>query len=163
MVQRVSDVTEISKAIWNRGNVGQKYEMVPLETSSFWNLIDSEALECLVLLYLQSKGYYMYSSTLKLSTARYEAVLVSKDGSHRAYPQVKRETALPVSEYIADVNDSADRIFLFTTSENYGEDKHPQVECLTKTELEDFIRQSRALLPHSIAYWIDFIEQQKNV
>ena len=50
MVQRVSDVTEISKAIWNRGNVGQKYEIARLHTFSFWNLIDSEALECLVLL-----------------------------------------------------------------------------------------------------------------
>ena len=160
MVQRVSDVTEISKAIWNRGSTCQKYEMRPLDSSSFWNLIDSEALECLILLYLQSRGYYIYSSTLKLSTARYEAVLVSRDGSHRAYPQVKRETPLCVSEYITDVSSTNDRIFLFTTSENYGEARHPQVECLSRQELEDFIRQSMSLLPHSITYWIDFIEQQ---
>ena len=83
-------------------------------------------------------------STLQLSTVCYEAILVSKDDSHKVYPQVNRETALSVNKYLVDVRVLHDRIFLSTTSKNYGEASPSQIEGLTKSELEEFIKQSIA-------------------
>jgi len=159
--QRVSDVDEISKLIWNKyvDDEEEKYDNIFVNKNSFWNMIGSEELESLILLYLQSKGYYIYSSTLKLSTAKFEATLVHKDDTHRAYPQVKRETPLLVKDYISALDKESDRIYLFTTSENYGEIAHPQIICISKQELEKFITQNRNILPANILYWLDLIEE----
>lgn len=69
---------------------------------------------------------------------------MSKDDSHKVYPQVNRETALSVNKYLVDVRVLHDRIFLSTTSKNYGEASPSQIEGLTKSELEEFIKQSIA-------------------
>lgn len=160
-VQRVSQVELISQAIWNlySGTPEDRYELPPLGKSEFWNMISSEELECLVLLYLQSRGYYIYSSTLKLSTAKFEAVLTASDGTHLAYPQVKRNVPLLAEDYIDALDNSNDRIFLFTTSEEYGSIQHPQIMCITKKELEEFMNRHEALLPRTILSWRSLLHE----
>ena len=155
--QRISDVEAITKHIWNSfsDNQQNRYEESKLTKIDFWNMIGSEELECLVLLYIQSKGYMIYSSTLKKSSAKFEVIMIANDGSHRCFPQVKRGTPLPTQEYIKVLGNSEDKIFLFSTSENYGTQTHPQIICLTKNELELFIDNNSIILPASIQYWVD--------
>ena len=158
-VQRVYDVDEISKFIWNKysGDGGYKYDINKLSMDDFWNMIGSEELECLILLYLQcKKNYLVYSSTLKNSTPKYEAVMIAWDGSHRCFPQIKKNTPLDPC-YYAEGLEKNDRVYLFTTSENYGVNTHPQVECISKSEIEKFIYDYKKILPDTIKYWLDMI------
>ena len=155
-VQRVKNVEKISQYIWNTCSKENTYSINPLGWDDFWNLIDSEELECLVLLYLQTKGYYIYSSTLKISTPGYETIMISKDGSHRCLPQVKREESLKVENYIKDVQ-GGDEVYLFTTSEYYGSAKHKNIHCITKNNLKDFILKNKMILPDSVKYWVEMV------
>ena len=159
--QHVYEVDEISKMIWNTysDEDDEKYELPRMDRSLFWNMIGSEELECLVFLYLQSIGYFIYSSTLKLSTAKFEAVLTHKDGSHLAYPQVKRNVSLHVEDYISSLTSEDDKIYLFTTSEDYGYISHPQITCITKQELEHFMISNPNILPNTITYWLGMIAE----
>ena len=155
--QHVYEVDLISQIIWNRcsSEKSLKYNVSNSSVKDFWEVIGSEELECLVMLYLQTKGYYILSSTLKRSTARYEAILVSNDGSHKGLPQVKRNSTLDASQYEDDAKDG-DKVFLFTTSEDYGVSHPDGVYCITKAELEDFISKCDSILPDNIRYWVDF-------
>ena len=150
----------ISKHIWNSlsSEPQTKYKEEKPSKADFWNMIGSEELECLVILYLQSKGYLIYSSTLKKSSAKFEVIMVSSDGSHHCFPQIKRGSTLLPLDYSKSLNNLNDKIFLFTTSENYGNKTHPQVVCLNKSELELFIQNKRNVLPKTILYWLDMIE-----
>ena len=157
--QRVSDVEEISKAIWNiYSDDADKFDLAKLKKEHFWNMIGSEELECLIFLYLQSKGYYIYSSTLKLSTAMFEAVLTKNDGDHLAYPQVKRNVPLLVKDYIPNLSNDKDLIYLFTTSEEYGDLTHKQIICISKKDLEEFMDSHSEILPQTISYWLNLIK-----
>ncbi len=152
--QKVSDVGKISKLIWNQLSQN-KYDISKMDWEDFWTCISSEDLECLVFLYLQAKGYYIYSSTVKKGTGHIEGVLVSKDGTHKAYPQVKKVTALPVGNYLGDVERQPnDKVYLFTTSENYGTQYHPNIVCIKKEDLKDFIMKNELIIPATIKYWL---------
>lgn len=158
--QGVDDVEEISKLIWNNhvADPTEKYEISFDGYNTFWDAaIDSESLECLVLLYLQSKGYYLYSSSIKASTGTIEGSLIANDGSHRAYPQVKRATELDVRDYVNVLSSDTDKVFLFTTSEKYGSSRHPQIECITRKELETFMIENPDVLPDTVRVWLDII------
>ena len=156
-VQRISDVTEVSKYIWNHycDNIALHYNDV--KERNLWDVIGSEDLECLVLLYLQCNGYYIISSTLKKGTGKYEVAMISHDGTHRCYPQVKRVTPLPAENYAQRARKD-EKIVLFTTSERYGEKKYPNVECLTKKQLEHFMRTHYSILPDNVKYWVELSE-----
>lgn len=159
---RKYDIGNFVSAKWIRIGMG---ENVPgkvvnsfADMETFWDAaIGSEEPECLVMLDLQSRGYYLYSSTIKLSTGTVEASLVAKYGSYRAYPQVKRNVKLDVSEYEKLITSATDRVYLFTTSEDYGSARPPQVERITRKELEEFMQSNRSILPETITVWLDLL------
>ena len=155
--QHVYNVDEASEIIWNRYcNPEDKSNMPNLTEDMFWSLIGPEELECLVLLYLQTRGFYVYSSTIKKDTKTYEGVLVSHDGKTMCYPQVKQNEHLNPLDYVRGAND---KVVLFSSSESYGE-QHPWVECLRRQELLDFIKKYYEILPDSIKYWVDFVKMK---
>lgn len=158
--QSVSRVGLISKYIWNMNTQESKdrYDDVELSKEKFWEMISSEDLESLVLLYLQSKGYYVYSTTLKRSSPKFEAIMISSDGSHKCFPQVKKEVPLLPLAYSTVLKNNKDKVYLFTTSENYGYENHPQVICLKKIELEHFINGNMHILPQTTLYWINMVK-----
>lgn len=154
-VQRVSCVEPISKLLWNDFTQSEfKYPTTPITIDDFWQSLSSEDLECLVLLYLQSKGYYIYSTTLKRSTAKIECEMVKSDGSHRCFPQVKREVTLQGQNYEDLLEHQDDKVYLFTTSQNYEKSNNSQIEYLRKDELEGFIRKNKKLLPAPVLNWV---------
>lgn len=162
-VQQVNGVDIISRKIWNSLSLdtSDHYPEENLSVDHFWDLISSEDLECLVLLYLQKKGYFLISTTVKSSTAKFEGVLVHSDGTHRCFPQIKIGTSINQMDYVQVLEKNyADRVVLFTTSENYGEKEksNPRISCLSKEEIMDFIRNNRNILPGSINHWLDLFE-----
>jgi hypothetical protein len=161
-VQRVNAVENISKILWNKLTQNDfKYPINPFSIEDFWTSIDSEALECLILLYLQSKGYYIYSTTLKNSTRQIECVMVKNDGSHKCFPQVKRGNDLYGCHYENLLHNNVDKIFLFTTSQNYIRCNNPQIEYLTLNEVETFIEKNKNLLPLPVLSWVELIVSDK--
>lgn len=159
--QRVNNVERSSMSIWNQCSSSDaiKYSCEDLSIDDFWTMIGSEELECLVLLYIQTLGYYIYSSTAKLSNPKYEAIMVAKDGSHFAYPQVKRETQL-LPEVYADGITGKDVVFLFTTSEDYGKTVMPNVICITKNDLEKFIQSQFDIQTTEVKNLYSFVHQK---
>ena len=157
-VQRVRDVERISKLLWNNfatnGEDGFQYPVEPIGLDDFWQSISSEDLECLIMLYLQSKGYYIYSTTLKRSTEKIECVMIKHDGSHRCFPQVKRERALYGQDYENLLHNQQDKVYLFTTSQEYVKCGNAQIMYLSLREIEDFVRTNLTLLPPPILNWV---------
>ena len=82
--------------------------------------LQPEDVEEVVSLYLQlEKGYLLYSSTNKLGTQTYEFVAVARDGSHKAYLQVKTgKTPLDGNNY-KELITNGDKVIMFTVEGNY--------------------------------------------
>lgn len=140
-------VEKISKLIWNRTVDSNKYDdVLNLTKEDFWSIISPEDLECLVLLYLQmEKGYKIYSSTLKRTTKLYECVMVSDDGSHKCYPQVKA-AHIVMSDYGKDIS-SSDIVYLFSSTDDYGGTQPSNVKIIKKDELYNFAMLHRKIMP----------------
>lgn len=159
--QRVTGVTELSKYIWDLNCGDEKLKYNDYGDFDFWSCIESEDLECLILMYLQFKGYYIVSSTLKKSTAKIEAAMISRDGKTRCYQQVKRNTPLKVEDYIDWVQDN-EIMYLFTTSQNYGVANSDKIKCITKGEIELFVKEHPELIPDNVRYWLSIASKSSS-
>lgn len=154
--QSISGVEEISKYIWNK-NKRDDYYSLSKNKMDIWSVLSAESIEELVILYLQvSKGFYIYSTTMKYATREYECIMVNKEGVH-AFPQVKSgSVSLYTDDYMEAIKrESTAQVYLFTTSENYRKNSSKNIYYLSKNELEDFIRNNRKILPDLTEYWID--------
>jgi len=156
-VQSVNGVEAITHIIWNSlCKPEEKVKSVQTNKNDFWNMINPEELECLVFLYLQTKGYYVYSTYFKNDTKTVEGVLVAKDGSHKCYPQVKQNSKLDPEDYAQIVEETNNKVVLFSTSENYG-NTYPNVICLKKSDLWKFIEHNKTIIPSHIQRWLNYV------
>lgn len=157
--QAVNGVEAISMYMWNKYTGTSRYN-VTKGNLDIWSVLSAEAIEELVLLYLQvEKGYHIYSSTVKFAFREYECQLVNREGKH-AYPQVKSgNDSLSADDYMdAFKYDKNAEVYLFATSENYTFNKCKQVHFLYRKELEMFINRYQIMLPKLTQYWIDLCE-----
>ena len=155
--QSVSGVEDISMYIWNKYSNTNQYT-VSRKNISIWSVLSAEAIEELVLLYLQmEKGFHIYSSTVKYAFPEYECQMVNSDGI-RAYPQVKSGSVmLNANDYMDALRyDSTAQIYLFSTSENYVSNGSDRIHFIFKKDVERFIRHYRKALPTLTSYCIDF-------
>jgi hypothetical protein len=157
--QRVKGVAEVSKYIWDINCPDESLKYNNYGNLDFWSCINSEDLECLILMYLQFKGYYIVSSSFKHNTPKIEAPMISHDGKTRCYQQIKREVKLPVEDYIPWVKEN-EVMYLFTTSENYGSAHSDRIKCISKNEVETFIREHPELLPSAVTNWISLTQKK---
>jgi len=118
--QAISGVEDISMYIWNKKSNTNHYSVSKKDTN-FWSVLSAEAIEEIVLLYLQiEKGYHIHSSTVKYNFTKYECQMVNNNGN-RAYPQVKSGSVpLNVDDYMDAIQtDPNSDVYLFSTSEAY--------------------------------------------
>ena len=96
--------------------------------------------------------YLLYSRTNKLGTQTYEFVAVARDGSHKAYPQVKTgKTPLDGSHY-KELTANGDKVFLFTVE---GEYKNTAgMDIIDRKALIDFIYGHKRIMPGRIRQWL---------
>lgn len=154
--QSVSGVEDISMYMWNKYANSNVYQ-VRKNAISIWSVLSAEAIEEIVLLYLQvKKGYYIYSSTVKYAFPIYECQLVDKRGI-KAYPQVKSGfVSLKADDYMEAIRqDSTAEVYLFSTSESYIKNTCNRIYFLYKRELEKFMKEYRDILPILTYNWID--------
>lgn len=113
------------------------------------DFLESELIEEVVSLYLQkNKGYFIYSSTNKISTQAYEFVAISKDGN-KVYTQVKTggET-VDINLYQHILNDKNSILYIYDGKEdNY---KRNNVIKIQSKVLEKFIKENLIIMPDII-------------
>lgn len=154
--QAVNGVTDISQYIWNKYSGKDSYP-VEKEKLDFWSVLSAEAIEELVLLYLQvEKEYYIHSSTVKNSFPTYECELVNKSGI-RAYPQVKSGgESLKADDYMEAINyNPKAEVYLFSTSESYTKNNCNQVHFLYKRDIDTFIKKNKELMFNLTNNWLE--------
>jgi len=153
-VQGISGVESISKAYWNHYSPHTLYYDTPnLREADIWDILSPECVEEVVLHYLQfEKHLVVMSGTVKKSTPVYECVLVDSAGNH-SYPQVKSgKVTLNAADYLATVqNDPGAHVYLFATSQEYGQNPSARIHCLSKEEIVNFMRK----------YWKSLSEQTR--
>ena len=155
--QSISGVEEISMYLWNKYSNTNHYS-VGNGNMDFWSVLSAEAIEELVLLYLQmEKGYHIFSSTVKYTFPKYECQMVSDKGCH-VYPQVKSGSIpLNANDYMDTIKDDpSSEVFLFSTSESYTKNTSKNIHFIYKKEMESFIKKYRKTLPTLTCNWIEF-------
>ena len=153
-----NDIFEISKKIYNKKSGKKNYELK--EIKDFFNFLLAEDLEEIVSLYLQlEKNYLIYTSTNKIDTAKYEFVMISRDGKEKCYTQVKTGNDKLVPENYINLTENSNKVYLFALNGYEGEDIN-NVICLKKDEILKFLLNNKKILPNRIKYWMD--ETQNN-
>lgn len=155
-VQAVYSVEDISMLIWNR-NVHSSDYLIDKAKTDIWKNLSDQAIEEVVLLYLQYQyGYHIYSSTVKYSLPIYECEMVNNAGCH-AFPQVKSgDVILDANDFMQAIYDDENAdVFLFAVSEMYTKNSCCQIHYLYKDELESFMKEQSSLLPSLTHYWLE--------
>lgn len=145
-IQRINDrrVRAYSQDLWNRCADQRVYEVEVAEFPDIFAMLDSEETEDLVFIYLQSKGWYVVPNTRRRNTLRFEFMLVHSKTGEKALTQVKTGN-VPID---ADCYDNdPQRIFLFQSNEYYEGQCPDNVECISRCELANFLRDQIHLLP----------------
>lgn len=154
--QAINGVEDISMYIWNKYSNSSTYR-IKNKKADIWTVLSAEAIEEIVLLYLQAeKGYYIYSSTVKYAFPIYECQLVNAKGQ-KAYPQVKSGSAsLNADNYMNAIKCDPDaEVYLFAASENYIKNDCGRIHYIYRKDLEAFIKENRGILPQLTYNWID--------
>ena len=164
--QEIHGIESISQAYWNRcarrNNqfLDTLYDAERFHEGDIWQVLLPESVEETVLLYLQfEKGLAVLSGSLKQSTPVYECVMVDKDG-RRHYPQVKSgHFPLNASDYLSTVQEDPNaHVYLFAASQDYGNGGavHERIHCLTREEIETFMREYWKSLSEQTGISLDF-------
>lgn len=159
--QRVNDVDQISRYIWNKHSSDYQYLLGTMQEDNVWKSFHSETIEEIVILYLQvCKGLLVYTSTVKLSEKSYECIMVDSNGN-LVFPQVKSgKDHLYANEYIDLVDrDESAMVYLFAVSQVYGSTTHKRIHCITLDELANFVASYKNILPARSREWIDMYRQ----
>ncbi|MCR5118948.1 MAG: hypothetical protein K6B44_04930 [Lachnospiraceae bacterium] len=154
--QSVSGVEDISMYLWNKYSDTDAYD-IRKDNIDFWTVLSSEAIEELVLLYLQvEKGFYIYSTSVKYAFPTYECEMANIMGI-RCYPQVKSgDVPLNADDYMQVLQNEPDsNVYLFSQSESYTENNDKRVKYIYKKDIEEFVRRHKMILPDMTYGWID--------
>ena len=156
-LQRVNNSNLITKHIWNKFSGVETYSTTTKkESESIWNLLHSEQIEELFLLYLQiCKELKVYTSTVKPSEPRYECIMVNSKGQ-LFYPQVKSGKNQLYAEEYRDIveRDSSAEVYLFATSQQYGSYQHERIHCVNTETLDEFNKKHKEILPAITREWL---------
>lgn len=142
-----------SEHLYNTITGTQFYPDRAVKRDEILDFLQAEDVEEAVSLYLQlEKGYLLYSSTNKLSTQTYEFVAVARDGSHKAYPQVKTGNVPLDGDQYRDLTANGDKVYLFTVGGEYYNTS--DMEIIDKKALIDFIYGHKSIMPGRIQQWL---------
>jgi len=127
-----------------------------------FSLLSSEDLEDVVGLYLQlEKKFVLIPSSRGRNdeTLKYEFELMNEKGE-RAVVQVKSgNTKINPKEYEKETFKG--KIFLFSPAGYEYETKSDTIETLSKSAIEEFLKEYKEKLPLKIKIWLDYLYAQK--
>lgn len=170
-IQRIHSNTEdneielISKLLYNKYNEEHwAYELPSNKLINPVKLLQSETIEEILGLYLQTHGYYIFSGTNKLSTQTYEYVDVNKDEPHeKVYTQVKTGGATISIDVFKDIleKETDSKLYYYAEKENNevaSSDYSSRCKYISPDVLNEFIKANRKIVPEYVNELFDLIE-----
>lgn len=147
---------------------GFKYPSIDLklDEEKFYSLLQPEDVEDLLSLWLFDKyGYVCIPSTNKISTPKYECVMLDPAAEKRKhiYLQVKKGK---VDIYASDYKNLNGDVYLLTTEGNViGADEYNHIYAVSSTDIYSFaIDPEKAnIIPENILFWIKFMTDVENI
>lgn len=172
-LQRIkkSGVEEYSQMLYNNLHDQMKdpYDYpnpdLSLCESHFYSLLLPEDVEDLVALWLfDTKGYVCIPSTNKISTPKYECVLVDPADTSRKhiYIQVKKGNVSLNAEYYANL--SGDVYLLTTEGTVTNAEKHKNIYVVNPTDIYQFATNPDKghMIPENVLHWVKFLTDVEN-
>ena len=155
-LRAIRDETVIwfSMDLFNRLTGCSHYQPPKIERNLL-SLLDPDACEDLVGIYLQSRGWILFPSTCKTETQNYEFILRHRVTRRMAAVQVKQgRQELVISEYEEFDGD----IFLFQTEDRYkGTATKHTTTLLTSDEMKSFCIKNVDTMPTPIQRWVQLV------
>lgn len=147
-LQKIADPTAIaySKFVWNQCSSSEVYALdeIVLDAPDVFSLLDSEEAEDLVFLYLQNQGWFVVPNSRKADTLAFEYLVIKpQDGSH-AQVQVKTGGTILNRDVYRNLSFP---VILFQSSGCYVGEPSKNVTCLSRAEVENFLKTSAHWLP----------------
>jgi len=150
-----------SKILFNKHSQ-KNYDNIEKKSLDIFSLLSSEDLEDVVGLYLQlEKKFVLIPSSRGRNdeTLKYEFELMNEKGE-RAVVQVKSgNTKINPKEYEKETFKG--KIFLFSPAGYEYETKSDTIETLSKSAIEEFLKEYKEKLPLKIKIWLDYLYAQK--
>lgn len=161
-IQPIKDETahNYSKYLWNKLSGDEFYEMPSEKYHNVYSFLDSEETEDIIFIYLQTKGWIIVPNSRKTDTMGYEFYAIHNKTKERAIVQVKTGHT-PLSP--EDWEGWKEKVFLFQASGNYTGCNNGNVVCLNPDEIEDFMHDSKDILPSNIVHWLDIMNGDKKI
>lgn len=165
-------IEDYSRMLYNMAHKseekGFKYPDINLELNeeTFYSLLQPEDVEDLLSLWLFDKyGYVCIPSTNKISTPKYECVLLDPGAIKRKhiYLQVKKGK---IDIHAADYKNLNGDVYLLTTEgQVIGVEKYPNIYSVSATDIYSFaIDPEKAnIIPENILFWIKFMTDVENI
>jgi hypothetical protein len=126
---------------------------------NFFSLLNSYDVEDLLALWLyKTKGYITIPSTNKISTPKYECVLIDpadKERKHIYIQAKKGKDTLDASEY----KNLCGEVYLLTTEGVVSNNKYDNVKKVEPTVIFEFAinPDNYNIIPEHVLYWINFL------
>lgn len=153
MIQAIRDETaEIyTKQLWNKLSEVDDYIIPDLSNTDIFSLLNSEEVENVLFIYLQTINWIVVPHTRKADTMRYEFSLVHRQEDRKAVIQVKTgHTWLNVNDFISQ----NEHVFLFQTNGNYVGSSTDHITCISPSEIINFMKSNSRILPANINHWM---------
>lgn len=155
-IQRIRDSSALvySQHRWNQYADDEVYDVGLAGFPDIFTMLSWEETEDVVFLYLQEEGWHVVPSSRQRNRPRYEFSLVRAETGEKARTQVKcGDEPLNVDDYA----EPGWHTFLFQANELYGGQQTENVTCITRDQLETFLRGSVDWLPQSIRTKLDMV------
>ena len=137
-------VCEYSKLLWNKLVDERVYEINRAQLPDLYSMLDPEETEDLVLLYLQTQGFFFVRSTRQKNTMMFEYLMINPKTLQRALVQVRTgDTAIDLDNYV----DMDETIFVFQSNAVYDGEGDKNVIQITRDNLNNFLLENSRWLP----------------
>lgn len=142
-----------SMDLFNRLSGTSSYNLPKIEMDLL-SLLDSDACEDLVGIYLQMQGWILFPSTSKTGTPNYEFTMRNRATGEMGAVQVKQgKQELVISDY----EQFDGKVFLFQTERNYiGSPKKDTTTLLEPALMKQFCRENVDKMPTPIQRWVEW-------
>ena len=157
-------IAEFSEYLYKKStNDHSPLKKIERSQKNFYNWLSPSDCEDLLCMYLfNEEGYVCIPSTNKISTPLYECVLVHPTSGSKIYPQVKKGAVdLDCEKYVHLVEDTNNRVCLFTTEGKYSENNHENIICIDPKDVYEWAIKAETpkhLLPASVELWKNISE-----
>jgi hypothetical protein len=152
-IRKVNAVS-YSQLLWNRLSSSNDYQAVNGKLADLFSFLDTDAVEDIVFIYLQTQGWLVIPHSRKADTMSFEFILIHSDSKKRAVVQVKTGWTSLNRE---DWENFREEVFLFQTNGSYSGRETPGVHCLDPEQIRTFILENLDIIPKAVQRWAGYL------